>query len=302
MVWRFRKVRTRRIKAPEPPNYEHIIKSHYDNCLSVEQWGIKTKEYIGLSGIPASDIVMAHGICSDDVSAPKKLGNLGQGPNSIGDYLGPFHSGGLGGWPFVGSAGLGAFAGHSTGTGTLFVSNLQHIGIDKYNNVGRIYRKGQTSPSSTCGAIAAAINWVNGNRETAPDQHDETAPYKFASNHQLWYLTNLLWQKNNEAGPSLGWADTMNKMSERMKYCTDVIELDARKYILENIPNAVQIGDDELGLNSSHTTKPVFFFSGKMINVDDGYDAYIHIDYFGICNQGTWIDNTANYIRFCGLT
>ena len=298
MKLKFRKVRRQLPIKYRSPDYERIIKRNYDNCLLVEQWGIKTKEFIELSGTPISDIVMAHGICSDDVSAPKQIGNLGQGPNSIGEYLGPFHSGGLGGWPFVGSAGFGAFAGHATSTGTLFVSNMQHIGIDKYDNVGVIYRKGQTKPSSACGAIAAAINWVVANTQTAPDQNDETAPYEFAKNHQLWYLTNLLWQKNNEAP---GWVDTIYKMSERMKYCTDVIELDARKYIIENMPNAVSTGDDGLGLQSSHTTKPVFFFSGKMINVDYGYDAYIHIDYFGICNKGDWIDNTVNYIRFCGL-
>lgn len=287
MKLRFRRVW---VRSNKQPNYEKIIRSNYSDCILVEQWGTKTKEFIEFSGIRTSDIVMAHGICSDDISAPQRMGNLGQGSSSIGEYLGPFHSGGLAGWPFVGSAGFGEFAGHSTSTGTLFISNLQHIGIDKNGSVGRIYRKGQTSPTSTCGAIMTAINWVVKNTKTAPDQRDETPPYKFGINHQLWYLTNLLWKKNDEAGDGLGWVETIRDSPNRMKYCTDIIEQDARKYILENIPNTVRHGDEDL---------PVFFFSGKMINVDHGHESYIHIDYFGIYNKGEWIDNTANYIQFC---
>jgi hypothetical protein len=262
--------------------YGNLVKTHYTNCLLAEEWGTKTKEYIEIAGIPASDILMANGVCSDDINAPTKPYNLGQGPNSIGEFLGPFSSGGLGGWPFVGIAGFDAFSQHATSTGTLFISNLQHIGMDKYGTAGRIYRRGQTTPSSDCGAIADAIKWVVENPETAPSP----------ANNQLWYLTNLLWQKNHDAGPGLGWTDTINDMAYRMMHCTDLIELDARKYIIDNFTTSVT------------KNKPVFFFSGKMINVDDGYNAYVHIDYFGIydsVNGGEWIDNTQNYISFCGL-
>ena len=259
--------------------YGNLVKIRYTNCLLAEEWGVKTKEYIELAGIPASDILMANGVCSDDINAPTNPFNLGQGPNSISDFLGPFSSGGLGGWPF---AGFDAFVEHSTSTGTLFISNLQHIGMDKYGTVGRIYRRGQMTPSSDCGAIADAIKWVVENQETAPSP----------TNYQLLYLTNILWQKNHDAGPGLGWVDTIRDISNRMIHCTDLIELDARKYIIENFKTSIT------------QNKPVFFFSGKMINVDDGYNAYVHIDYFGIydsVNGGVWIDNTQNYITFCGL-
>lgn len=262
--------------------YGNLVTSRYKNCLLAEQWGTKTKEYIEINGIPASDILMANGVCSDDINAPSKPLNLGQGPESISDFLGPFSSGGLAGWPFVGIAGFNAFASHSTSTGTLFISNLQHIGIDKYGTFGRIYRRGQTIPSADCGAIESAIKWVVDNPETEPAGN---------TNNQLLYLTNILWQKNHDAGPGLGWVDTIHEMPNRMIHCTDLIELDARKYIIDNFRPSIT------------KNKPVFFFSGKMINVDDGYNAYIHIDYFGIYDSmnGEWIDNTQNYITFCGL-
>lgn len=131
--------------------YGNLVKSRYTNCLLAEEWGKKTKEYIEIAGIPVSDILMANGVCADDINAPTKPYNLGQGPNSISDFLGPFSSGGLGGWPFVGSAGFGAFSQHATSTGTLFISNLQHIGMDKYGTFGRIYRRWQTTPVKSLG-------------------------------------------------------------------------------------------------------------------------------------------------------
>ena len=113
-----------------------------------------------LSGYPASDVVMATSICADDISALSASGNIGQYPRELMQFLGPFSSSGLAGYPHYGVTGVFAWASHATDTGALFLLVTPHIGVTQYGDTGLVYRRGQVAPSSTCGAVAAAVNTV----------------------------------------------------------------------------------------------------------------------------------------------
>ena len=95
------------LSSPSQDEYTAIIRglesgSRYPNAVPVEDWGVYTKEYVrNLSGIQPSNIVYAEGICADDVDGPKVPGNIGQFGSSMTEFLGPFMSGGLAGYPFA---------------------------------------------------------------------------------------------------------------------------------------------------------------------------------------------------------
>ena len=146
----------------------------FSGAVLSEVWGTYTTEYITNEGIPSTDIILAEGICSDDVDASKVPNNIGGWPNSINSFLGPFQSGGLAGYPFVGSVGFGAFASHVATTlgGTLFVTSMPHIGVTEEGSSGRMLRRGKSDSltDNTCGAVWGAINQVVNVLSTAPSQ------------------------------------------------------------------------------------------------------------------------------------
>lgn len=74
-----------------------------------------------------------------------------------------FALGGLGGVPSLGHTGWGACLAHvpyTAGRGKLLVIGATHIGVDPDGSPGRNLRRGQTEPTSTCGALGALFtNW-----------------------------------------------------------------------------------------------------------------------------------------------
>jgi len=201
----------------------------FSGAVLSEVWGTYTTDYITNQGIPSTSIVLAEGICSDDVDAPafQGINNIGQFPTSTNSLLGPFMSGGLAGFPFVGQVGLGAWASHiTTGTtasgGTLFITSTPHIGITSGGSVGQIFRRGNvsgTTPSSTCGAVAGAISVVTTFGATEPQYSGWTG----GGDYEFYYLQTILWPERAVlSGMTYGNA---------MKYATETIRDSAKEFL-----------------------------------------------------------------------
>jgi len=263
---------------PLQPSYTETVKLTYTGATLSETWGAFTTNFIQSQGYMADDIIYAEGICSDDVDGPTFSGidNIGQFPESMNSFLGPFMSGGLAGYPFVGSVGLGAWASHVTNSGTLFISNTPHIGISINNDIGSVYRRGQGSYlSNTCGAVAGACNWVvTTGLSEAPQLSAWTGNYEF------YKLLEILWPFCSEL--------TGKTYSEQMVFATEKIKNDARDYIYNNLPSAV----------TANTSNDVFFCTGTFINTDDGYESYVEVSEFLRYNNTTndWTDLTSEYL------
>jgi hypothetical protein len=260
--------------------YNKIIKDVYKKSVSVKIWADYTKKFIKSSiGICPDDIVYVQGICSDDVDAPKHRDNIGQYPSSTNSFLGPFMSGGLSGYPFVGKMGLNACASHVTKTGSLFITSMAHIGISKDGIVGKINRLGGTKPSDTCGAIKASIDWVL-NHSEPPDLD----VFLNEGDYEFYKIIKILWSKRCELL-------RLSSFGDKMLRATEIIRDSSKKYIKDNLAEAV----------CDYVNKPVVFCSGIFINVDYGYDAFIEINYFAIYYPicGTWEDKTDEYL--CGM-
>ena len=260
----------------------------FSGAVLSEVWGTYTTEYITNEGIPSTDIVLAEGICSDDVDASKVPNNIGGWPNSINSFLGPFQSGGLAGYPFVGSVGYGAFASHVTSTGTLFVTSMPHIGVTEDGRSGRMLRRGKANSltDNTCGAVAGAIDQVVNALSAPPSQSN--APFN-NENYSFWKLTDILWPHKATLSGFTGTTEEI--YNKQMIYATETIRDSAYDYIIANLPAAT----------TGNTENPVYFLSGIFINSDVSsgttqFESYVVVDKvmkyeFGI----GWGDITVDY-------
>ncbi|PWN70740.1 hypothetical protein C1631_011515 [Chryseobacterium phosphatilyticum] len=95
-------------------------------------------------------LMHADSMCCDDVNAI-------QYPPRAYEMLGPFHLGGLDGFPFAGLTGMGAFAHHVPEDGAVIIFYAPHIGITKNGEIGEISRIGQNNNSACCGAAKGAL-------------------------------------------------------------------------------------------------------------------------------------------------
>ena len=263
----------------------------FSGAVLSEVWGTYTTEYITNEGIPSTDIVLAEGICSDDVDAAYLPGNIGGWPTSINSFLGPFMSGGLAGYPFVGSVGFGAFASHVTTTlgGTLFVTSTPHIGVTEDGRSGRMLRRGKANSltDNTCGAVAGAIDQVVNQLSSAPDQNN--APFN-NENYSFWKLTDILWPFKSTLSGFTGTTEEV--YNKQMIFATETIRDSAYDYIITNLPSQV----------TANTTNDVYFLSGIFINSDVSsgttqFESYVVVDKvmkyeFGI----GWDDITVDYM------
>jgi hypothetical protein len=263
----------------------------FSGAVLSEVWGTYTTEYITNEGIPSTDIVLAEGICSDDVDAAYLPGNIGGWPTSINSFLGPFMSGGLAGYPFVGSVGFGAFASHVATTldGTLFVTSMPHIGVTEDGRSGRMLRRGKADSitDNTCGAVAGAIDQVVNQLSSPPDQNN--APFN-NENYSFWKLTDILWPHKNVLSGFTGTSEEI--YNKQMIYATETIRDSAYDYIIANLPAST----------TGNTTNDVYFLSGIFINSDVStgttqFESYVVVDKvmkyeFGI----GWSDITVDYM------
>jgi len=263
----------------------------FSGAVLSEVWGTYTTEYVTNEGIPSTDIVLAEGICSDDVDAAYLPGNIGGWPTSINSFLGPFQSGGLAGYPFVGSVGFGAFASHVATTlgGTLFVTSMPHIGVTEDGRSGRMLRRGKADSitDNTCGAVAGAIDQVVNQLSSAPDQNN--APFN-NENYSFWKLTDILWPYKNVLSGFTGTSEEI--YNKQMIFATETIRDSAYDYIIANLPAAT----------SAQTTNDVYFLSGIFINSDVSsgttqFESYVVVDkVMKYVFDDQWYDITVDYM------
>lgn len=101
-------------------------------------------------GLQPNQLMHADSMCCDDVNAI-------QYPPRALEMLGPFHLGGLNGFPFAGITGMNAFAHHVPEDGAVVIFYAPHIGVTKDGTIGEIHRIGQSGNSACCGAAKGAL-------------------------------------------------------------------------------------------------------------------------------------------------
>lgn len=265
-----------------PVSYDNTVKITYPSCVNSQRFGDYAKAFIQAQGYTPDNVVLSESICSDDIDGPvyADIQNIGQTPASQNDFLGPFMSGGLSGYPHTGILGIQAWGSHITNTtnGALFFINTPHIGISQVGNVGRVWRRGKTQAQSltdnTCGAVATAITWVAANA-IAP------VVANFPDDYQNYTLCDILFPFKAALAAIPDYGDQMVYATEKIRLAGDTFLTGASGIIAAN----VGVGID------------VFYCSGTFINTDDGYNAYVNVTSFKKYNSvGGWVDLTTSFL------
>jgi hypothetical protein len=103
-------------------------------------------------GFEPDNTILGTSICSDEINSVK--GTL---VDTMKEYWGEnFLLGGIGGAPYVGKTGFGAFSHHVPKNGNVLVLFGPHVGITVDGEVGKCLRDGQSAASTACGACIAA--------------------------------------------------------------------------------------------------------------------------------------------------
>jgi len=265
-----------------PVSYDNTVKITYPSCVNSQRFGDYAKAFIQAKGYTPDNVVLSESICSDDIDGPvySDIRNIGQTPASQNDFLGPFMSGGLSGYPHTGILGIQAWGSHITNTtsGALFFINMPHIGISQLGNVGRVWRRGKTQAQSltdnTCGAVATAITWVAANA-IAP------VVANFPDDYQNYTLCDILFPFKVALAAIPDYGDQMVYATEKIRLASDAFLTGASGIIGANVGTGID----------------VFYCSGTFINTDDGYNAYINVTSFQKYNSvGGWVDLTTSFL------
>ncbi|MDR6967329.1 hypothetical protein J2X31_001336 [Flavobacterium arsenatis] len=134
------------------------VQKWYPNAKTTEDTVNKLLDVIENElGLKPNQLMHADSMCCDDVNAI-------QYPPRAYEMLGPFHMGGLNGYPFAGVTGMNAFAHHVPEDGAVVVFYAPHIGITKDGTIGEIHRIGQSENSACCGALKGALSKLLNNQ------------------------------------------------------------------------------------------------------------------------------------------
>jgi len=116
-------------------------------------------------GFTPSNTIFGHSVCSDEVNNRKEQ----LIPLMTDRWQEGFTLGGLGGLPFAGKSGFGAYLHHVPDSGKLLVLFAPHVGIDSEGRVGSLQRDGQAAVSSACGAGIGAYKALQAKKSTPED-------------------------------------------------------------------------------------------------------------------------------------
>lgn len=131
--------------------YLPVIQQFYSKAMNVDELTYRLFDVIESElGLQPQQIIHADSICSDDVN------NI-EYPEHARIMLGPFNLGGLCGFPFAGITGISAFAHHVPEDGAVLVYYGPHVGMTKEGEIGKLFRQGQSTLTSCCGAAFAAL-------------------------------------------------------------------------------------------------------------------------------------------------
>lgn len=118
-------------------------------------------------GFTPENTLFGHSVCSDEINNRKEQ----LLPLMSNRWQEGFTLGGLGGVPFAGKSGFGAYLHHVPDDGRLLIIFAPHVGIGGDGQVGALQRNGQAKVSSACGAAIGAYKTLQ-NRKRDPAASD----------------------------------------------------------------------------------------------------------------------------------
>jgi len=150
------------------PGVVHIVKLAFPGTMASHDLFKKVKRVLQPLDIKPQNTIYGQSICSDEINNER-----GQISTMLTNYYGKvFPMGGIGGAPYVGNTGFGAFSAHVPDNGHVVVLFGPHIGFSPEGEAGKFLRIGQSAASTACRAVIAAYNQCMAPTATPDDPHD----------------------------------------------------------------------------------------------------------------------------------
>jgi len=148
---------------------QHVLDTNFPHALPSGAVVPAMRKHLIPMGIVPGRTLYGQSVCSDEINNGKD--DLTS--QMIRYWGGVFPLGGIGGAPYVGKTGYGAFSGHVPDNGHIFILFAPHVGISPDGEVGKYARAGQSKASGACGALIGGYSMlVNGNPLQAGDVDD----------------------------------------------------------------------------------------------------------------------------------
>jgi len=160
------------------------IAKSFPGALPGQVIDLVTNQVLCGRGFHKDTTIFAHATCPDEINA-----------DNISDDLinlfkrrwkGAFPLGGLGGIPFAGKTGWGAFSAHVPVEGRILLLFSPHVGISREGKVGYVQRRGQNEESTACGAAMGALGALTARPELKADPHDLQMGYILSEFNKRW--------------------------------------------------------------------------------------------------------------------
>eukprot|EP00560_Eucampia_antarctica_P006921 CAMPEP_0197824078 /NCGR_PEP_ID=MMETSP1437-20131217/1386_1 /TAXON_ID=49252 ORGANISM="Eucampia antarctica, Strain CCMP1452" /NCGR_SAMPLE_ID=MMETSP1437 /ASSEMBLY_ACC=CAM_ASM_001096 /LENGTH=373 /DNA_ID=CAMNT_0043423573 /DNA_START=316 /DNA_END=1437 /DNA_ORIENTATION=+ len=167
-------------------SFDETLNSYFPGSISNNEITYRMTSALRGRGYKEGNTLIGSSFCSDEINdtsssfvtlLAKKLTTLQDG--------GIFNLGGLGGLPFVGTSGFGAFTSHCPGNGKIVIVFGPHVGISDDGIVGKVERIGKKNPSTSCGAAVGAYKAIKAGAV------DYDAPYNVRDFQEEYIIKNL---------------------------------------------------------------------------------------------------------------
>nr|WCI13888.1 theta carbonic anhydrase 2 [Thalassiosira pseudonana CCMP1335] len=140
--------------------FEAGMRKSFPGSLPNSAVALRVASALKERGYTETNTLFASSFCSDEINdTPESLVADFQNKMQVD---GVFNLGGLGGLPFVGITGMGAFLSHCPEQGKVFIVFGPHVGISDTGAVGTVERIGQNGPHTSCGAGIGAYKAIMG--------------------------------------------------------------------------------------------------------------------------------------------
>ena len=134
-----------------------FIHKYFPNAAGSSVITDKVQATLDELNIGEDNLLYAQSVCPDEINHDREGCITTDFINTFGGGK-CFHLGGLGGIPFTGKTGWGAFTHHIPDGGNAFVLQAPHIGMSNSLKLGQFTRDGQSHDGSACGAAVGALN------------------------------------------------------------------------------------------------------------------------------------------------
>lgn len=154
-------------------DFDTSIRTFFPGALPNSQIIQRVQKKLSTREYRPYNTILGASLCSDEIdSTTLSLQDGFKNAMAVKKDGGVFNLGGLGGVPFVGKSGFGAFLSHVPDSGKVLIIYGPHVGISNEGVVGKVERVGQSKPSGSCGAGVGAYKALLAGGRGANDKFD----------------------------------------------------------------------------------------------------------------------------------